>query len=360
MAVAVRASSKVTWSTGDGTLTKPTGTVDGDLILIFVGGDLAASENHTYLITGFATLCTLTRSSASGAGTDLIVFWKIASGEGASWVVDIDSDNLTQAVAISLTGHDSADPFDVTQITGYDDATEAKIPSATTTVVNTLAIGGVTWDASKTLTTVPANWTQIEHADVSGADLHTIQRAYAATGATGVAQYDVSAAAPHVGAVVVVQPPQKSAALTGTVTASITEADIVAGGKTIILTLTGDTWIAAGAGSFDLQRQAIINGIDSAQSETFGWDLVPKALQGVAGVVRTSDTVVTITLDAFSTYNITAQETITATIPAAALTGAAALVASPAFTIATSGGVVTVGNDWPIFTSKKFWQPRYS
>ena len=36
-----------------------------------------------------------------------------------------------------------------------------------------------------------------------------------------------------------------SAAVTGTITASITEADIVAGGKTIVLTLTGDTWIPA-------------------------------------------------------------------------------------------------------------------
>lgn len=36
-----------------------------------------------------------------------------------------------------------------------------------------------------------------------------------------------------------------SAALTGTATASITEADIVTGGKTLIITLTGDTWIAS-------------------------------------------------------------------------------------------------------------------
>ena len=38
---------------------------------------------------------------------------------------------------------------------------------------------------------------------------------------------------------------QSPAALTGTATAGITEADIVTGGKTIILTLTGDTFIAA-------------------------------------------------------------------------------------------------------------------
>ncbi len=32
-------------------------------------------------------------------------------------------------------------------------------------------------------------------------------------------------------------------ALTGTVTSSITESDIVTGGKTIILTVTGTTWV---------------------------------------------------------------------------------------------------------------------
>ena len=125
-------------------------------------------------------------------------------------------------------------------------------------------------------------------------------------------------------------------AVTGTATSSMTEADIVAGGKTIILTLTDDTWVTAGA-TFDAQRQNIINGIDSAQSEGTGWDAVVKALQGVAGVVRTSDTVVTITLDAQATYNITATETITVTVPATAVTKAVAITATPTFTAAVTG-----------------------
>jgi cellulase/cellobiase CelA1 len=112
----------------------------------------------------------------------------------------------------------------------------------------------------------------------------------------------------------------------------------VAGGRTIILTLAGDSWVTAG-GTFDAQRQNIINGLDSAQSELLGWNNVVQALQGVAGVVRTSDAVVTITLDAFATYNITATETITATIPSTALTLGAALVAAPTFTV-TSGVAV--------------------
>ena len=135
-----------------------------------------------------------------------------------------------------------------------------------------------------------------------------------------------------------------SAALTGTVTTA-TETDIVTGGKTIILTLTGDTWVTAGA-TFDAQRQNIINGIDSAQAEAAGWDAVVKATQGVAGVVRTSGTVVTITLDAQASYSITANETITATIPATALTGGVQIVASPTFTVTNASSATDIIPLW--------------
>lgn len=127
-----------------------------------------------------------------------------------------------------------------------------------------------------------------------------------------------------------------TAALTGTAASSLSEEEVVAGGKTIILTLTNDTWVASG-GTFDAQRQNIINGIDSAQSEATGWDVEVKAKQAVTGVVRTSDTVVTITLGAQAAYNITSQETITATIPASAVTGGVAIVASPTFTVSAAG-----------------------
>lgn len=123
-----------------------------------------------------------------------------------------------------------------------------------------------------------------------------------------------------------------SAAISGTATSGIAEAAIVDGTKTIVITLSGDTWVAAGA-TFDGQRQNIINGLDSAQSEANGWDAVVKATQQVAGVERTSNTVVTITLDAFASYNITSQETITVTVPASALTGAQEITAAPTFTV---------------------------
>ena len=146
-----------------------------------------------------------------------------------------------------------------------------------------------------------------------------------------------------------------SAALTGTATSSISESDIVTGGKTIILTLTGDTWVAAGA-TFDAQRQNVIDGLDSAQTETLGWNNEVRDKEVVTSVARTSDTVVTITLTAGAAYDITAQETITATIPATALvTSASAVVAAPTFTVDFVAGVALVLQ--PLNQSQSFGSP---
>ncbi|MCZ6915840.1 MAG: hypothetical protein O7I93_03600, partial [Gemmatimonadetes bacterium] len=109
--------------------------------------------------------------------------------------------------------------------------------------------------------------------------------------------------------------------------------DIRAGGSTITLTLTDDSWAAAGA-PFDAQRQNLINGLVSAGAEAAGWNNVVQAGLAVTDVVRTSNIVVTITLAAFPGYDITVTETITATVPASALAqSGGALVAAPTFDV---------------------------
>jgi hypothetical protein len=85
-------------------------------------------------------------------------------------------------------------------------------------------------------------------------------------------------------------------------------------------------------------RQAIIDGLDSAQAEGTGWNAEVRDNLAVGTVVRTSDTVCTITLSAQAAYNITAQETITVTVPAAALTLGSPIVATPTFTVDPTGG----------------------
>ena len=133
-----------------------------------------------------------------------------------------------------------------------------------------------------------------------------------------------------------------TAAITGTATTA-TESDIQSGGKTIIIELTDDTWVST-VGADNSITDALIAGIDSAQSEATGWDAEVKGNMVHGDIVRTSDTVVTITLAAESAYEITADETITVTIPAASLTAAAEVVATPTFDVTneTAGGSIVV------------------
>jgi hypothetical protein len=91
---------------------------------------------------------------------------------------------------------------------------------------------------------------------------------------------------------------------------------------TITLTLAGTTWITVGGSpNFNDKRQAIIDGLDSAQIEKLGWNNEIRDKLNVANVVRTSDTVVTITLDAtdVASYKIVADETIIFTLPIEAI-----------------------------------------
>ncbi len=112
-----------------------------------------------------------------------------------------------------------------------------------------------------------------------------------------------------------------SVAMTGTAIAGgVTEAEIVTGGETIILTISNGKW-EANTAAFNAARQAMIDGMDSAQAEAAGWDAEVKANEVVGAVVRTSDSVVTITLTAAASYVVTADETITVTVPAALMEG---------------------------------------
>jgi|VirMetMinimDraft_7_1064189.scaffolds.fasta_scaffold03220_5 hypothetical protein len=125
----------------------------------------------------------------------------------------------------------------------------------------------------------------------------------------------------------VIPQPTGSVVATGTLVtdAETFEAEIVAGGKTLILTLTNDTWVTAGA-TFDSVRDDILFSITSNNNEALGWNNQVTNIP-TTDVVRTSDTVVTITLSALSAYSITEAEILSIRAPALALTGQSTLVA---------------------------------
>ncbi len=120
-----------------------------------------------------------------------------------------------------------------------------------------------------------------------------------------------------------------SVAVTGTLS---TEAGVIAGSQTILLTLTSDTWVASG-GTFNAQRQNIIDGLASPTDFATGWNIAVRPNIAVGEVVRTSGTLVTITLAARSEYSITASEEIAVTVPAAALTAATQLLGDVVLTV---------------------------
>ena len=131
-----------------------------------------------------------------------------------------------------------------------------------------------------------------------------------------------------------------SAALTGTATDTIDEAAIVAGGKTIIITLSGDTFVT-GTSSED----GIASGSDSDKTGANKWDALIKTDLDNTNVALSQTTVpndtATITLPAYATYDTDETETITWTIPAASLTTSTSdIISIPAFTIdqAPTGG----------------------
>lgn len=129
--------------------------------------------------------------------------------------------------------------------------------------------------------------------------------------------------------------PAVTSASTGTMVPTSTETNIVDSGRTLIQTLTGDTYAAAGTGPIGstADSQAFIDGIVSAQSEANGWN-AERSNISTTDLVRTSDTVATLTLPALGSYAITATETLEHTIPAAVLvTSTSAIVATPTFTI---------------------------
>lgn len=125
-----------------------------------------------------------------------------------------------------------------------------------------------------------------------------------------------------------------SAALTGTL---ISAAPIYAragdvAGKTIIITLTGDTFVTPFTST---ETDALTAGVDAATSPAAHWNAtVRDAGTNQISWVRTSATIATGTIGTpTAAYAPTAAETLTVTVPAAVLTLAAPITATPTISI---------------------------
>lgn len=120
-------------------------------------------------------------------------------------------------------------------------------------------------------------------------------------------------------------------ALSGTMVAGgVTEAEMVTGGETLIITLTGDTW-ATTIGADNALTTALLAGITGDDDYA-----VIAALTDFEDVARTSSTIVTITYPAGGAYSIGADEDISVAVPASAVVLGVA-PATPAVVVITEG-----------------------
>jgi len=148
-----------------------------------------------------------------------------------------------------------------------------------------------------------------------------------------------------------ITPAGATAAITGTVMGSsaspMSEANIVAGGNTIVYTLTSDTWvydIATNLSKYNALFESLA--LTSPTTDENGmWTAVISAMNA-GSIARTSDTVVTVTLPAVPAYHITAAQTITPSIPSNLVNSGVSPAVASTFTIspvtaAVSGTIVS-------------------
>ena len=233
--------------------------------------------------------------------------------------------------AASFTGvHQTTPVGTFFQASGTDDAQSVPVTSvaANELVFDSLAVKG-----SQTATADPGPPAQDERWNANlSSDVRTAGSTEAGTGTVNM-DWSLGSSVEWALGAVALKSASASAVLTDTLSDGAVDTEIVAGNEKLVITLTGDTWVAAGT-PFNDQRAAIIQGLDAAVTVANGWNDEVRDKQGVGGVVRTNNTQVTITLDAQAAYNIAANETITVTVPASALvTSGSSITATPTFDI---------------------------
>lgn len=117
------------------TITKPTGTVDGDFLVAHIIADGNVSFTPP---AGWTTL----KEHNSGAHKQGI-YWKFASGEGASWAWTLGSSETFIGGVVRVSGANALNPISLVTV-GFDvvstSAATAVLPSITTEIENTLLL----------------------------------------------------------------------------------------------------------------------------------------------------------------------------------------------------------------------------
>lgn len=164
MAITYRSSTGVNWASGaDVVITKPTGTVDGDILVAVIYHDTAITSVPSGWTLIHTTLNTANASS----------YWKRAASEGASYTWSHTSNYIGGSMAAYSGCLESGDPIDAaSENSGTSDT--LTWTGITTTVANAMLVGLImkVSDVGVTAATATSPLTNNERTDVQGTALY--------------------------------------------------------------------------------------------------------------------------------------------------------------------------------------------
>lgn len=232
----------------------PSGVQSGDIVILVACVDATASDFETAdWPTGFTELADV---DITTEGQSAAIGWKrLTESDSGSYTFGAihasAQDWVCQAFAFS--GRHATDPPVATS--AINNSSNSSPVTVTATGVTAVTGDDILWVSAPDVSasgignghTAPTDYTEKEDAEYNLSNISGAVRENVSAGATGDISGTLTLTSGAAGwaafLVRIPAAPPPAAAITGTVTASITEADIVTGGKTIIITLTGDTWV---------------------------------------------------------------------------------------------------------------------
>jgi RHS repeat-associated protein len=204
----VRSTSTMTTTTSSLDISKPSGIVNGDLLIMTASADLAATSDYSFTTpAGWTPLLAKTRSSAVGtAGVNLQMWYKIANNEIApTYKVSRSSGTPGRmaAAVFSVTGYDQQNPFNASNV-AVSAVGDVEVPAATTTVQNSLVIRSAAWDNGAAVT--PSGLTNVYHSDSIDHDSWAASSVQSSPGSTGAVTLAISPDSPNVAFTMAISP----------------------------------------------------------------------------------------------------------------------------------------------------------
>lgn len=196
MALAVRSSTQNVDANGvsSKSVTKPTGTADGDLLVAIMGSDPdTVSASSLDAPAGWTLRSTSPTGGAATAGW--MKFWtKTAASEPSSWTFTTSSLSDCHITVLAITGANNSSPIDGTPAWTSNTGTlntSHVFPSITTSQTNSLRIGATNTTVNTATTTwsAPGTWTSDSPSPTASAynQLGVFHKLLTASGSTGTA-----------------------------------------------------------------------------------------------------------------------------------------------------------------------------